>query len=189
MPNEATELAAADGVSSPPPLPEPERIQELLFHAARLGRDDMIAALVQAGSDAAAVDADGYTPLILASYNGHDAATAVLLQHGAAVDQPDAVRGNTALMGVAFKGHSAIAERLLAAGADPHATNRAGQTALMMAALFDRIAIVDLLMARGSDPTLEDAAGNSALSVAESQRNALMVARLSRNKAGRAPKK
>jgi ankyrin repeat protein len=181
MPNEAVDQAAAVG-TPPPPLPEPERIQELLFHAARLGRDDMIAALVQAGADVAAVDADGYTPLILASYHGHEAATAVLLQHGAAVDQPDGVRGNTPLMGVAFKGHVAIAERLLAAGADPDATNRAGQTALMMAALFDRIAIVDLLMARGSDPAAKDAAGNNALSVAESQHNELMFARLSRTR-------
>jgi ankyrin repeat protein len=161
-----------------PPLPTPERIQELLFDAARLGRDEIIPALMQAGADVAALDGAGHTALILASYHGHEAATALLLDYGAAVDQPDRARGNTALMGVAFKGHVEVAEKLLEAGADPMVTNLAGQTALMMAALFGHIAIVDKLIARGGDPQVRDAAGNSAVSMAESQNNLPMLARL-----------
>jgi ankyrin repeat protein len=178
MPNERLGLAAADDEQAPPPLPSPERIQQLLFDAARLGREEMIAALLQAGADVTAVDPNGHSALILASYHGHEAATALLLQHGSIVDQPDQARGNTALMGVAFKGHDAIAELLLDAGADPDATNLAGQTALMMAALFGHGAIVDRLLERGCDPQLQDAAGNSAVSVARSQCNDAMVARL-----------
>lgn len=177
MPNERVGLAAADDEPSPP-LPSPERIQQLLFDAARLGREEMIAALLQAGADVRAVDPNGHSALILASYHGHEGATALLLQHGSLVDQPDKARGNTALMGVAFKGHDAIAERLLDAGAEPDATNRAGQTALMMAALFGHGTIVDRLLERGCDPQLQDAAGNSAVSVARSQSNEAMVARL-----------
>jgi ankyrin repeat protein len=177
MPGEQRAGAVIDD-QSPPPLPSPERIQQLLFDAARLGREEVIPALLQAGADLAAVDAKGHTPLILASYHGHAASTALLLSHGAAVDQPDTVRGNSALMGVAFKGHSSIAEQLLEAGADPHATNKAGQTALMMAALFGHGEIVDRLIDRGSDPHLRDAGGNTAVSVARAQRNDEMVARL-----------
>lgn len=81
-------------------------------------------------------------------------------------------------MGVVFKGHDDIAELLLAAGADPEARNRAGQTALMMAALFGRLAIAERLLARGADPWLRDQAGNCAISVAESQQNEPMLARL-----------
>jgi ankyrin repeat protein len=149
-----------------------------LFDAARLGRLDVIPALHQAGADISAVDAKGYTPLILASYNGHEAAAVLLLEHGALVDQPDGNRGNTALMGVAFKGYLPIAERLLEAGADAEATNRAGQTALMMAALFGHGDIADRLIERGADPRRQDAAGNSALSNAQAQNNEEMVAKL-----------
>jgi len=177
MPSEAIRGPAIDH-RAPLPLPSPERIQELLFDAARLGRDDMIAPLLQAGADITALDPKGYTPLILASYHGHEAATAALLVQGAPVDQQDCVRGNTALMGVAFKGYTQIAALLLDAGATPPVTNSAGQTALMMAALFGHSAIVDLLIDRGSDPHFQDAAGNSAISMAETQSNELMVARL-----------
>lgn len=48
----------------------------------------------------------------------------------------------------------------------------------MMAALFGHSAIVDLLIDRGSDPQVQDAAGNSAISMAETQSNELVVARL-----------
>lgn len=178
MPSEASHLAPANDDQAVPPLPSPERIQELLFDAARLGRADMIPALVQAGADTAALDPGGYTPLILACYHGHAEAAALLLEHGAPVDQADEARGNTALMGAAFKGFANIAERLLEAGAVPDVQNNAGQTALMLAALFGRAAIVDALVARGGNPHLLDAAGNSAVSVAASQANDLMVARL-----------
>jgi ankyrin repeat protein len=157
------------------PLPSAERIQELLFDAATLGRDDVIPALLQAGADATAHDPRGYTALILASYNGRAAATRALLDHCAPVNAPDAARGNTPLHGVAFKGYDAIAELLIQAGADVDARNAAGQTALMMAALFGRTAIFEMLIAAGADPEAMDAAGNSAESVAAAQGNADML--------------
>ena len=157
------------------PLPSAERIQELLFDAATIGRDDVIPALLQAGADPATQDPRGYTALILASYNGRAAATRILLDHGAAVDAPDRARGNTALHGVAFKGYDEIAEMLIAAGANVDARNAAGQTALMMAALFGRAAIFEMLIAAGADPDAVDAAGNDARSVAAAQGNAEML--------------
>ena len=161
-------------------MPPAQRIQELLFDAARLGRTDVLPALVQAGGDISAIDVKGYTPLILASYNGSEAATALLLARGAAVDQADTGRGNTPLMGVAFKGYANIAQMLLEAGANPEQTNRAGQTALMMAAMFGHGEIVERLLARGADPARVDAAGNSALSVAIAQNNSAMAEQLTK---------
>lgn len=172
-----TDSIAADN-AEPFPLPSPERIQALLFDAARLGRVDVIPALLQGGADIAARDAKGHTALILASYNGQEDATALLLRLGAPVDQPDEGRGNTALMGVAFKGYDAIADLLLGAGAYPHAVNRAGQTALMMASLFGHYKIVDTLLALGADPYAMDVAGNSAISVATDQGNDGMASHL-----------
>lgn len=166
---------AETGESGAPPLPSAARLQELLFDAARLGRDDMIDPLLRAGADPAARDARGYTALILASYNGHAEATAMLLAAGVDVDAPDEARGNTALMGVAFKGFTDIAQQLVAAGADIDRLNNAGQTALMMSALFGKTAVVALLLEAGANADLVDAAGNSARSVAAAQSNADML--------------
>ncbi len=152
-------------------LPTLERRQELLFEAARLGRVDMIAPLLQSGADIDGVDARGFTPLILAAYNGQMAAVEALLAAGADACKPDAGQGNTAQMGVAFKGDDAIAARLLKEKCDVNARNKAGQTALMMAALFGRTAQTDMLLQAGADRTLADATGRTAASVAAAQGN------------------
>lgn len=186
MPNDPAGQRVANDDAALAPLPPAARIQELLFDAARLGRTDVIPSLLQAGARIGDMDSRGYTPLILASYQGHASATSLLIDRGAWVDQPDAKRGNTALMGVAFKGYGEIAELLLGAGADPNAINHAGQSALMMAALFGHHAIADLLIRRGADLTVRDCAGNSAISVAEAQGNGSMVQQLSASLGGRA---
>ncbi|MFS0849963.1 ankyrin repeat domain-containing protein [Novosphingobium panipatense] len=155
-----------------PPLPPAERLQALLFDAARLGRDDVIPALLGAGADVEGMDERGHTPLVLASYHGHETTTSLLLEFGAAVD--GTVRGagsGSPLMGVAFKGYTAIARLLLKAGADPNFRNGAGQTPLMMAALFSRRDIIDMLVEAGADPLAVDAAGNDAPALALSQGN------------------
>ena len=175
---------AADAPSAPP-LPSPERLQALLFDAARLGRDDVIPALLQAGAAIEARDPRGYSALVLASYHGHARATATLLAHGARPDGDAGADGSSALMGVAFKGDEAIARMLLAAGADPDRANGAGQTALMMAALFGRDAIVDLLLDAGADPARTDATGADAAALARAQGQEALAARLARACAAR----
>lgn len=162
-----------------PPLPSADRLQDLLFDAARLGRDDVIPALLQAGADIEACDARGHSPLVLASYHGHRSTTALLLDLGARPDGTGGPGGSgSALMGVAFKGYLPIAQLLLDAGADPRHRNGAGQTALMMASLFDRRDVVQLLLDAGAEPHAADAAGNDAASVAEAQGNDELAAML-----------
>ena len=163
---------------APTTLPSPERRQQLLFEAARLGRTDMIDALLKAGADINAYDDRGFTPLILAAYNGQSAAVETLITKGADACRPDRDQGNTAQMGVAFKGEDGIAARLLKAGCNVNARNHAGQTALMMASLFSRTRQVDILLAAGADRTIQDAAGRSASSVAAGQGNTVMAGRV-----------
>ena len=158
-------------------LPPMERLVELWFDAARMGRDDMVPALLAAGVDIEATDAKGYTALVLASYNGQESTTALLLKHGAAVDGAHDAQGNTALMGVCFKGYLPIARMLIDAGADVNRRNGVGQTALMMAALFNQGAIIDLLLDNGADVGLTDAAGNTVRTLAIAQGNAELAAR------------
>ena len=181
LPFIAAVLMAAAPQAAPAPapaLPSPARRQQLLFEAARLGRTDLIAPLVRAGADVNAYDDRGFTPVILAAYNGQIAAVDTLIAAGADACRPDRDQGNTAQMGVAFKGEDAVAARLLKAGCDVNARNKAGQTALMMAALFNRTKQVDMLVAAGADRGVRDAAGRSAASVADDQGNDGMVRHL-----------
>jgi uncharacterized protein len=171
-------------VSSPtatqdlPPLPSPERLQTLLFDAARMGRTDVLPALLQAGAGIEALDERGHSPLVLTSYNDQIEATRLLLELGAKPDGDPPTEGNTALMGVAFKGYDEIARLLIDAGADVDHANRAGQTALMMAALFGRAAMVELLLSAGADPMAKDAAGATAADLARDQGNDALARRL-----------
>jgi ankyrin repeat protein len=48
----------------------PERVTELYFDAARQGRVDLLDELIKAGMRPDAHDHSGFTPLILAAYNG-----------------------------------------------------------------------------------------------------------------------
>ncbi|SES11843.1 ankyrin repeat domain-containing protein [Sphingobium sp. YR768] len=152
-------------------LPAPERRQELLFEAAKLGRADLIPLLVNNGADVNAYESRGFTPLILAAYNGQADTVEALLKAGADPCKPDLRQGNTAQMGVAFKGDDRIATRLLKERCDVNARNKAGQTALMTASLFGRTVQVKLLLEHGADAGLIDASGRSAASVAKAQGN------------------
>ncbi|EJL31603.1 ankyrin repeat domain-containing protein [Novosphingobium sp. AP12] len=171
-------LLAAAPAAAPATLPPPERRQELLFEAAKLGRTDLIPLLVDNGADVNAYEARGFTPLILAAYNGQPEAVEALIKAGADPCKPDLNQGNTAQMGVAFKGDDRIAARLLSEKCDVNTRNKAGQTALMMAALFGRTAQIDLLLNAGADPGLLDASGRSAASVAAQQGNGDLATKL-----------
>ncbi len=168
-------MAGLIAAAPSPALPDPQRVQALLFDAATQGRTDMIAPLVAAGADVNAYDARGFTPLILAAYDGHLDTVEALISAKADPCKPDATQGNTAQMGVAFKGHDDIAARLLRAGCPVNARNHQGQTALMMAAMFDRKAQVDMLKAHGAQADIADIAGRTAASVAHGQGNEAMA--------------
>ena len=57
-------------------------------------------------------DSKGYTPLIIAAYNGNKETVEWLLAHNANPDVQDN-SGNTALMGVCFRGYTDVAGILL----------------------------------------------------------------------------
>jgi len=150
-------------------------MEDRLFDAARMGRTDVIDALLQLGTNVNTVSEKGYSALILAAYAGQSEAVSNLLAAGA-----DACflgpRGNTALMGAVFKGHADVVKRLNdTAGCTVDSQSRSGQTALMMAALFGREDIARILVAAGADASFEDARGNSPISLAQSQGNLSMA--------------
>ena len=100
-----------------------EQIELLYYGAMREGRVELLAEFLRQGVDPNRLDARGFPPVIIASYNGQAEAVALLLQAGAGVDARDA-KGSTALGGVAFKDEQRIARQLIAAGAEVDAPNR-----------------------------------------------------------------
>jgi uncharacterized protein len=140
------------------------------FDAARLGRVDILQALLKAGYPIDAADSHGYTAVILAAYDGQPSALDFLLASGANPCLGDR-HGNTALMGALFKGESKIARRLVDTGCPIDEQNNAGETALDFATLFGRAQFIPLLVARGADPDHVDARGQTPLQVALTQRD------------------
>jgi hypothetical protein len=184
MPNLHNKLAAlslALALAVPSLAQAAETLQEhyraLYFDAAREGRADLLAGLIKSGMGVDVRDSSGFTALILAAYDGQPAAVDLLLRNGADPCAAD-LKGNTALMGVAFKDELDIAERLVA-HCDVNMRNHEGQTAVMMAALFGHADIVRLLAKHGADLSLTDASGNSAGGLARQQENSAMEALLS----------
>ncbi|WP_260858919.1 ankyrin repeat domain-containing protein [Paraburkholderia sp. BCC1885] len=154
------------------------------FAAARLGRTDILQALLDAGYPIDGTTSQGYTGLILAAYDEEPQAMEFLLGHGANPCLGDR-NGNTALMGAIFKGELAIARRLMTTSCSIDQTNNAGETALSFAALFGRLDLLPELVARGANPNHVDARGGTALRMATMQGNHEAVDALNRVGASR----
>lgn len=137
-------------------------------------------------------EANGETPLIAALYRGHRHVVDRLIEAGASVDlfaaaatgridiaerelaaSSDAVNqhaydGWTPLHLAAFFGHASLAERLLAAGANPNAVsqNSLQNTPLHAATAGKHSEVALLLMARGADVHAVDSARLTPLHIA-----------------------
>lgn len=146
-----------------------------IFDACRRGDIAAVQQLCAANPEIVhAVDAKGFTPLILAAYNDQLAIVDFLLENGAEINAQDAA-GNTALMGVCFKGYKNIAKKLLDAGADANVRNSNGAPALTFAATFGHLKIAEWLLQHGADLSLRDNRGKSPLEHAMLQENEAMI--------------
>ena len=133
-----------------------------LFDLIREGKLDEVKQRVAADPNVlAARDPRGFPPLVLATYNEQYETAKYLLEAGADVNAPDA-GGNTALMGVCFKGYPNIATLLLDHGADVNQQSVNGATALIYTAMFGQAEIAKLLLEHGADRTIRDARGHTA---------------------------
>jgi ankyrin repeat protein len=89
-----------------------------LWLASVNGDAPIVAALLNAGADANEKLPLGRTPLMEASRTGNVEAMKVLLDHGAAVNAKETLRGTTPLMWAADEGHAAAIRLLIQHGAD-----------------------------------------------------------------------
>ncbi|MEM8938891.1 MAG: ankyrin repeat domain-containing protein [Bacteroidota bacterium] len=93
-------------------------------------------------------DERGFTPLVLATYLGKETVARLLIENGADIDARDAMMGNTALMGVCFKGAVKLAQLLIEKGANTALKNNNGETALDFAKNGGHQEIVSILTQR-----------------------------------------
>jgi ankyrin repeat protein len=151
-----------------------------IWEAAALGRDDRVAALLDADPALAnAPSPDGHQPLGLAAFFAGASTVRLLLDRGAEVG---AVARN-AMQVQAI--HAAVASRnaesvalLLERGADPNARQQVGYTPLMGAASGGRADIADLLLRHGADPSLRSEDSKTAADLAREHNHLDLAARL-----------
>ena len=93
----------------------------------------------------------GRTPICIASYFGHAAIVALLIQHGADVNKAGEL-GDTPLSSASCSGHTAIVNLLLQPGADVNKADKSGYTPLHSASSFAQLESVQILLNSGAYP-------------------------------------
>jgi ankyrin repeat protein len=135
-----------------------------VFDTAAAGRTRGLAELLDAEPGLArAWSGDGFTPLHLAAFFGHDEAVELLLRHGADVDVV-ARNGDlqvAPLHSAAAGGHARIVGILLEHGAAPNVRQGGGYTPLHAAAQNGDRESVEALLESGADPSLADDEGRT----------------------------
>ncbi len=124
--------------------------------AAALGDVDALRNALAADADVASRHSnDGWTPLHLAAFFGHDAIADVLIARGAPLDllSTNSTRNTALHAAIAGATNAALVARLVNAGANVRARGEAGITPLHLAASRGDAAICELLIAHGADVT------------------------------------
>ena len=107
-------------------------------------------ALLKAGRDVNAAEADGTTALHWASYRDDLESADLLIRAGAKVNAANDL-GATPLWAASLNGSAAMVRRLLQAGANPNLALLTGETPLMIAARSGNADVVEQLLAKGAD--------------------------------------
>jgi len=150
----------------------------LLYEAADIGDRRLVEAMIEIGVDVdyparglaeIAPLGSAWTPIMIASAEGHEEIVSILIQAGANVNAKNEL-GKTSLIFPAHYGYFSIAEMLLENGATTDdVANDTGWSALIAASLNGHRDIVRLLLAHGADQNIRDNSGKTALMWAEEQ--------------------
>ena len=140
-----------------------------LFEACAVGETDRVEQdLAREPGRLDAHAQDGFTPLALACYFGHEELVRRLLARGASVDLTARNAMAVAPIHAAAAGrHETIVRLLLAAGANPNAAQHGGWRPVAQAAGHGDLGILKALLDSGADPNPRNDEGRSALDLAE----------------------
>ena len=113
---------------------------------------------------------NGFTPFIIATYNGQVAVATLLIEKGADINAQDR-SGNTALMGLCFNGNVELVKLLINNKVLINILNFNHASALIFAATFGHAEIIKILLKAGADKTIKDSNGKTAYDQAVMQGN------------------
>ena len=123
---------------------------EQLLKFARVGDEQSVRKLLAKDAPVNVQDAQGNTPLLLATAGNHIEVARSLILHGADVNLQNAQQDSAYLLAGA-RGHLEILRMTLSRGADLKSTNRYGGTALIPACERGHVATAKTLMEAGVD--------------------------------------
>ena len=133
------------------------------FHrAAETGNRAAVALFLEGHVNSEIHDERGWTPLMLAAFNGHNDVISVLIKHQANVVARDLL-GNTALHWAIDAGQTASAKLLIENGAEVDSRNNSGLTPLIRAIMRRHLGDVLLLIDSGANVNLTTRDGSTAL--------------------------
>lgn len=140
---------------------------ELFFNAIKNGKANHVKELIERTPGLVNIkDARGFSPLIFATYFDKKDCVEALLRFKTEVDATD-VSGNTALLGVAFKGNTDLALLLIKKGANINTKNNLGITPLIFATMYNQTDMVALLLKHKVDKTIMNKEGKIAMDYAK----------------------
>ncbi|RPH42503.1 MAG: ankyrin repeat domain-containing protein [Burkholderiales bacterium] len=163
-----------------------------LHVAAFAAKHDAIRALVAAGADTAALDADRYDAVTIAAVADDEPTLALLLSLGASATLVTSRWDGTALIAAAHLGHDGVVRRLIAAGAPLDHVNTLHWTALIEAIVLGdggprHQACVRALLDAGADTRIGDRQGVLPAQLARSLGYGPMVAMIAMIERARPP--
>ncbi|MDR2838307.1 MAG: ankyrin repeat domain-containing protein [Azonexus sp.] len=159
-----------------PPDFSGSRIGSGLLIGAWEGNIDLMRLFISRGADINQTNAHGETALTLAAWRGQLAAARWLIERSARVNSP--ARQWSPLHYAALAGHAAVADYLIAQGADINALSTNGSSVLMMAVYEGHQELAQKLIDLGADRRPKNDWGDGALAWAMRSNNLELARRL-----------
>jgi ankyrin repeat protein len=148
--------------------------QKDCFDIARKGTVEQMMQLYEANHDVVNSKNDfGFTPLILACYQGNNEVATFLIKKNADINYVS--DEGTALMAAVVKGNLELVKVLLMNKANPDLTNSLGTTALMYAVQFNNSDITKLLLEFNANKKQINIEGKTAFEYAVFSKNELII--------------
>ena len=148
--------------------------QQRMTRAIELGDVTVLKKLIMAGLDVNEPGEGGWTPLMVASFNGQEKAALMLIDAGASINARDN-SGYAPLHWAAMNGYLQVTHVLLARGAMVNVQNNYGWTPLLHASGRGQIDVVRALLQARADPDLPDQEGWTPLHKAAVNNHAKVV--------------
>jgi ankyrin repeat protein len=153
-----------------------------LYEACAAGEYDRVERLLECGAPVNACSDDGWTPLHLAAFFGHEKVTELLIAHAADVHARSRnANGNTPLHAALAANQKMAAGLLIGGGADVNAVDAAGWRPLHLAAAHNNLDVMKALIAQGADVSAANAEGLTPLAFARQHNHREAAALLQRH--------